>query len=79
MAHLIWTFFLFLFNFKKWPSHDVPGFRDKQVSFFKRCKELSLRVLRLMGLSLGLDADVFVSAHKQIGSKYSITSTIYTL
>ncbi|XP_041966250.1 2-oxoglutarate-dependent dioxygenase htyE isoform X1 [Alosa sapidissima] len=62
----------------KWPSEDVPGFRDKQVSFFMRCKELSLRVLRLMGLSLGLDADIFVSAHKQIGTDEN-GSTLRTL
>lgn len=57
-----------ILHYQKWPCEDVPGFRDKQVSFFMHCKELSLRILRLMGLSLGLDADVFVSAHKQIGS-----------
>lgn len=61
-----------------WPSEDVPGFRDKQVSFFTRCKELSLRVLRLMGLSLGLDADIFVSAHKEIGTDENGT-TLRTL
>ncbi|XP_012673136.2 2-oxoglutarate-dependent dioxygenase htyE [Clupea harengus] len=62
----------------KWPCEDVPGFRDKQVSFFMHCKELSLRILRLMGLSLGLDADVFVSAHKQIGTDEN-GSTLRTL
>ena len=35
-----------------------------------RCKELSLGVLRVMAHSLGLEADVFVSAHKNIGSEY---------
>ncbi|KAK2842646.1 hypothetical protein Q5P01_012846 [Channa striata] len=49
----------------KWPSSDaVKGFKEIQTSFFLRCKELSLRVIRVMGLSLGLDPDVFLSAHR---------------
>ncbi|MCI4390859.1 hypothetical protein PGIGA_G00127780 [Pangasianodon gigas] len=52
----------------KWPSDDLEGFRDIQVGFFLRCKELSLRVLRVMALSLGLDSEVFLKAHSHIGS-----------
>ncbi|XP_067090851.1 uncharacterized protein si:dkey-10o6.2 [Osmerus mordax] len=53
----------------KWPSTEsVTGFRKIQTSFFLRCKELSLGVLRVMAHSLGLEADVFLSAHKYIGS-----------
>ncbi|KAK2880447.1 uncharacterized protein si:dkey-10o6.2 [Channa argus] len=53
----------------KWPSCDaVKGFQEIQTSFFLRCKELSLRVLRVMALSLGLDPDVFLSAHRLIGT-----------
>ncbi|KAL2093912.1 hypothetical protein ACEWY4_011224 [Coilia grayii] len=61
----------------KWPE-NVPGFREKQVSFFMRCKDLSLKVLKLMGRSLGLDPDVFVSAHKYIGTDKNGT-TLRTL
>ncbi|GAA6215289.1 UPF0676 protein C1494.01-like [Lates japonicus] len=53
----------------KWPSSDaVTGFQEIQTSFFQRCKELSLRVLRVMALSLGLDPEVFLSAHRLIGT-----------
>ncbi|KAK2868391.1 hypothetical protein Q7C36_000262 [Tachysurus vachellii] len=48
-----------------WPS---DGFRDTKVDFFMRCKELSLRVLKVMALSLGLDSEVFLKAHNYIGS-----------
>lgn len=52
-----------------WPKVEgVAGFREIQTSFFLRCKELSLRVLRVMSHSLGLEADFFLSAHKYIGS-----------
>ncbi|KAK9516303.1 hypothetical protein VZT92_024243 [Zoarces viviparus] len=53
----------------KWPSVAVKGFQEIQKSFFQRCKELSLRVLRVMALSLGLDPEVFLSAHRFIGTE----------
>ncbi|XP_051807681.1 uncharacterized protein si:dkey-10o6.2 isoform X2 [Acanthochromis polyacanthus] len=53
----------------KWPSSGaVAGFREIQTSFFQRCKELSLRVLRVMAHSLDLDPNVFLSAHRFIGT-----------
>ncbi|XP_050991009.1 LOW QUALITY PROTEIN: uncharacterized protein si:dkey-10o6.2 [Labeo rohita] len=57
-----------------WPSEGVDDFQDVQVSFFLRCKELSLRVLRLMALGVGLEAEVFLSAHKLIGSDVNGTT-----
>lgn len=57
-----------------WPSEGVDDFRDVQVSFFLRCKELSLRVLRLMALGLGLESEAFLSAHKHIGSDVNGTT-----
>lgn len=58
-----------IFVLQKWPSSDaVKGFKEIHTSFFQRCKELSLRVLRVMALSLGLDPDVFLRAHLLIGS-----------
>ncbi|XP_056138218.1 uncharacterized protein si:dkey-10o6.2 [Lampris incognitus] len=62
----------------KWPSGDLAAFRDVQTSFFLRCKELSLRVLRVMAHSLGLEPEVFVSAHSLIGSDGN-TSTLRSL
>uniref|UniRef100_A0A673HH08 Si:dkey-10o6.2 n=1 Tax=Sinocyclocheilus rhinocerous TaxID=307959 RepID=A0A673HH08_9TELE len=50
-----------------WPSEGVDDFRDVHVSFYLRCKELSLRVLQ-----------VFLSAHKHIGSDVNGT-TLRTL
>lgn len=56
---------------QNWPSEEVDDFRDAQVSFFLRCKELALKVLRLMAIGLGLDSEVFVNKHKHIGSMYN--------
>ncbi|XP_026221910.1 2-oxoglutarate-dependent dioxygenase htyE-like [Anabas testudineus] len=59
----------------KWPSSDaLKGFKEIQTSFFMRCKELSLRVLRVMALSLGLDPEVFLSAHSFIGTDKNDTT-----
>ncbi|KAM4733776.1 uncharacterized protein FYW61_007118 [Anableps anableps] len=53
----------------KWPSSDaVRGFQEIHASFFQCCKELSLRVLRVMALSLSLDPDLFLHAHHFIGT-----------
>ncbi|KAI4892814.1 hypothetical protein NFI96_017247, partial [Prochilodus magdalenae] len=53
---------------EEWPSGDLDEFHGIQESFFLHCKELSLRVLRVMALSLGLEFDCFLKAHKLIGS-----------
>ncbi|KAJ8343431.1 hypothetical protein SKAU_G00307600 [Synaphobranchus kaupii] len=59
----------------KWPSEEaLPGFRAMQVSFFLRCKDLSLRVLRVLGLSLGLDPEVFLSKHTQVGGEQNAST-----
>ncbi|CAL8263155.1 unnamed protein product [Merluccius merluccius] len=60
----------------KWPS--PPAFRDIQTAFFLRCQELSLRVLRVMAHSLGLKPQVFLDAHRYIGSDENGT-TLRTL
>ena len=53
---------------QKWPSSgQLRDFQQIQQSFFQSCKELSLRLLRLMALSLDLDPDVFLSAHRLVG------------
>ncbi|XP_057693391.1 uncharacterized protein si:dkey-10o6.2 isoform X2 [Corythoichthys intestinalis] len=53
----------------KWPSsEEVAGFQEIQTAFFHRCKELSLRILRVMALSLGLDPDIFLNTHRLIGT-----------
>ncbi|XP_037622422.1 UPF0676 protein C1494.01 [Sebastes umbrosus] len=62
----------------KWPSGAVKEFQEIQTSFFQRCKELSLRVLKVMAHSLGLDPEVFLSAHRLIGTEQNI-STLRTL
>ncbi|KAM9808377.1 uncharacterized protein ACB057_006245 [Neosynchiropus ocellatus] len=49
----------------KWPS---PEFQEVHASFYHKCTELSLRVLRVMALSLDLDPSVFCDAHRFIGT-----------
>ncbi|KAL6106322.1 uncharacterized protein ACO6RY_10224 [Pungitius sinensis] len=53
----------------KWPSGAAEDFQETQTSFFRRCGQLSLRVLRAMALSLSLDPQVFLSAHRLIGDE----------
>ncbi|KAJ8252724.1 hypothetical protein COCON_G00220360 [Conger conger] len=45
---------------------SAPRFREKQVWFYRRCADLSLRVLRVLALSLGLDPDIFLSKHSRV-------------
>ncbi|CAN9498877.1 unnamed protein product [Ophioblennius macclurei] len=53
----------------KWPSSgSLQDFREIHLSFFQRCKELTLRVLRVMAIALDLDPDVFLSKHRLIGT-----------
>uniref|UniRef100_A0A667XQ35 Si:dkey-10o6.2 n=1 Tax=Myripristis murdjan TaxID=586833 RepID=A0A667XQ35_9TELE len=62
-----------------WPSSGAAaGFKDAHISFFLRCKELSLRILRVMAHSLDLDPEVFLSTHRLMGSDESLT-TLRTL
>ncbi|KAG7281873.1 hypothetical protein CRUP_031122 [Coryphaenoides rupestris] len=49
-----------------WVSSETE--RDVHAAFFQRCQELSLRVLRVMAHSLGLDPHVFQHAHRYIGT-----------
>uniref|UniRef100_A0A3P9ND14 Si:dkey-10o6.2 n=1 Tax=Poecilia reticulata TaxID=8081 RepID=A0A3P9ND14_POERE len=48
------------------------------ASFFQRCKDLSLRVLKVMAQSLSLNPDVFLNAHRFIGTDENGT-TLRTL
>ncbi|XP_056455623.1 uncharacterized protein LOC130389719 [Gadus chalcogrammus] len=54
-----------------WPS---PVFEDRQLSFYQRCRQLSLRVLRVMAISLGLEPEVFLHAHRHIGGEKNGTT-----
>ncbi|XP_029909349.1 UPF0676 protein C1494.01-like [Myripristis murdjan] len=59
----------------KWPSSGAAtGFKEAHISFFQHCKELSLRVLRVMAHSLDLDPEVFLSTHRLIGSEENDTT-----
>ncbi|KAF7654879.1 hypothetical protein LDENG_00063660 [Lucifuga dentata] len=63
----------------KWPSSGaLAGFQEIQTSFFLHCKELSLRVLRVMAHSLDLDPEMFLSTHHLIGSDVN-ASTLRSL
>ncbi|XP_029909350.1 UPF0676 protein C1494.01-like [Myripristis murdjan] len=59
----------------KWPSSGAAtGFKETHISFFQHCKELCLRVLRVMAHSLDLDPEVFLSTHRLIGSEENDTT-----
>ncbi|XP_041651192.1 UPF0676 protein C1494.01-like isoform X2 [Cheilinus undulatus] len=55
----------------KWPSEE---FKDIHTDFFQRCKELSLRVLRVMAHSLDLEPEVFLKTHGNIGKSVNATT-----
>ncbi|XP_062843726.1 uncharacterized protein si:dkey-10o6.2 [Trichomycterus rosablanca] len=54
----------------KWPT----GLRATVVEFFLHCRALSLRVLKVMAFSLGVDPEVFLETHRFIGSKDNDTT-----
>ncbi|XP_034542217.1 2-oxoglutarate-dependent dioxygenase htyE-like [Notolabrus celidotus] len=61
----------------RWPSVESKqkeSFQDIHSSFFLRCKELSLRVLRVMAHGLNLDPEVFVGPHRNIGTDKNSTA-----
>lgn len=63
---------------QKWPTSDgLKCFREIHTSFFQRCKELSLRILRVMAISLGLDPDVFLRAHLLMGSMITVMTLLH--
>nr|XP_020492127.1 UPF0676 protein C1494.01-like isoform X2 [Labrus bergylta] len=55
----------------RWPPDP---FKDIHTSFFWQCKDLGLRVLRVMAHSLDLDPEVFLHTHGQIGSNKNATT-----
>ncbi|XP_074534520.1 uncharacterized protein LOC141797037 [Halichoeres trimaculatus] len=59
-----------------WPSvkSQEDSFQEIHKSFFLRCKELSLRVLRVMAHCLDLDPEVFVAPHRNIGTDKNSTA-----
>uniref|UniRef100_A0A672J0G3 Si:dkey-10o6.2 n=1 Tax=Salarias fasciatus TaxID=181472 RepID=A0A672J0G3_SALFA len=59
----------------KWPSSGgLQDFQEVQCSFFQRCKELSLRVLRVIAITLDFHPDVFLSTHRLIGTEENGTT-----
>ncbi|XP_061896647.1 uncharacterized protein LOC133645788 [Entelurus aequoreus] len=59
----------------KWPSPEVvAGFQETMAAFYQRCKELSLRILKVLAHSLALDPDVFLSAHRLVGTDENTTT-----
>ncbi|XP_076588396.1 uncharacterized protein LOC143321717 [Chaetodon auriga] len=51
----------------KWPSGALSEFREIQTSFFVRCRELSVRLMKVLAHSLDLDPEVFLSTHRFMG------------
>ncbi|XP_061630084.1 uncharacterized protein si:dkey-10o6.2 isoform X1 [Phyllopteryx taeniolatus] len=56
----------------KWSTS--VGFRETQAVFFQRCKELSLRILKVIAHSLDVDPDIFLSAHRHIENDENLTT-----
>lgn len=65
-----------------WPSVKSPqgeSFQDIHTSFFLRCKELSLRVLRVMAHCLEVAPETFLDPHKNIGEALTNGTTLRSL
>lgn len=59
----------------KWPSGGVlKDFQQIQTSFFRRCRDLGLRVLRVMAHSLNLEPELFLKPHSRIGEDGNSTT-----
>ncbi|XP_057691672.1 uncharacterized protein LOC130915697 [Corythoichthys intestinalis] len=56
----------------KWSS--LEGFQESQTTFYYRCKELSLRILRVIAHSLDVDPEVFLSAHCHLDTDQNLTT-----
>ncbi|XP_020492093.2 uncharacterized protein [Labrus bergylta] len=52
----------------RWPSGALKSFQETHTSFYLHCKELAVRVLRVMAHSLDMDPEVFLSAHRHVGT-----------
>ncbi|XP_051885032.1 uncharacterized protein LOC127577671 [Pristis pectinata] len=58
----------------KWPVKDVPEFTNCLESLFKICAELSIRVLKVIELSLGVESGFFVSKHQKMGRNENLST-----
>ncbi|XP_074533445.1 uncharacterized protein LOC141796307 [Halichoeres trimaculatus] len=66
----------------KWPSvksSQEESFQDIHTSFFLRCKELSLRVLRVMAHCLDVAPETFLEPHRNIGEALINGTTLRSL
>ncbi|XP_034541066.1 2-oxoglutarate-dependent dioxygenase htyE-like [Notolabrus celidotus] len=66
----------------RWPSVESDqeeSFEEIHTSFFRRCKELSLRVLRVMAYCLNLDPEVFLAPHRNMGEADTNATTLRSL
>ncbi|XP_078270829.1 uncharacterized protein LOC144602038 [Rhinoraja longicauda] len=57
-----------------WPVKELPEFSSCVESFFRTFKDLSMRVMKVIELSLGVETDFFVSKHQKIGSDGNIST-----
>lgn len=59
----------------KWPPNSlVNEFQTTLEDFFRRCEQLSLRLLKVIALGLGLNADDFVGQHKLMNTSNNMTT-----
>ncbi|XP_032894471.1 1-aminocyclopropane-1-carboxylate oxidase-like [Amblyraja radiata] len=57
-----------------WPVKDLPEFSSCLESFVGMFKDLSMRILKVIELSLGVETDFFVSKHQKMGSNVQVWS-----
>ncbi|XP_078271067.1 uncharacterized protein LOC144602192 [Rhinoraja longicauda] len=57
-----------------WPIKELPEFSSCLESFVGTFKDLSMRILKVIELSLGVGTDFFVSKHQKIGSKDNLST-----
>ncbi|XP_062918017.1 uncharacterized protein LOC134353695 isoform X1 [Mobula hypostoma] len=52
----------------KWPIKEAPEFSNSMETLFRTCEELSIRILKVLELSLGVETDFFVNKHQRMGT-----------
>ncbi|XP_069754424.1 uncharacterized protein [Narcine bancroftii] len=51
-----------------WPIKEAPEFSNRMESFFRILEGLSIRIMKVIALTLGVEPDFFLSRHQKIGS-----------
>ncbi|XP_051885645.1 uncharacterized protein LOC127577977 [Pristis pectinata] len=52
----------------KWPIKEAPEFSNCLEALFRICEEISMRTMKVIALSQGVETDFLVSKHQKMGS-----------